>query len=835
MLLNYFRTWFRNILKYKTYAAINLLSLGIGIACCYLCVLYLLYDWSFDRFHQDHHRIYHVVGKIKYNETLRGSPKAGTWTETGLFPVALSSKMAAEVPEIETMTRIMGVVLETWDAGIHKEFLSPIQNLLFVDRSFEEMFSFPLIRGTFFSRPEQVVITRRFAQTLSNDIDSLVGNVLWLRRSPHRFFKNEKTIVTPVEIGGIVETPPRNSSLDFEILLPFSMSATFLEKKEREWDWQFSSNHYIRLADEADVEEVERKLTAFMQKQSGFGSLWIIETFQAKLQPITDLHHYTGPAFSFGVRRITNSFGVRRITNPLYGYILGGMGVLILSVACLNYVLLYVGRFNSRAKELSIRQVFGANQRHLRYQLLVECFGYSMLACVIGLMVAELASSPLEGVLQTPFTSSADPIQTTVILLSVACLIGLGTALYPAAFMSSVSAISILSKTAKAVRSGPFLKVLMAVQSAVTLVFVFCTIIIFEQTFFLLTADPGFKPTNLVRLHIDGLTKNEINRLQASLSSSPLVTASVRTNLPIELSNSVLIKDSSGNLIDDVTYFQVDGPFVETVGLQLVQGRALHPNSIPGDVIVNETFLKHLTSSEPLGQVITQADEGSRLRVSEQGFSGRIVGVVKDFYVRDLRHMVLPTIITIENDIAKGRYIFGEMLIRIQESSTEAFVPYLEELWKNLKIGGLLRFSFVEDDLRNFYTKEISWSKIVSGAALCAVLIASMGALGMISLAVARRRKEIAIRRVMGAVPSKIASGIVLNYALPGFIAAVIALPLSYFFMDEWLAMFAYRFQFGVGTILAAIFAGILLPLFGGFIHALKVASESPIEALRED
>ena len=145
-------------------------------------------------------------------------------------------------------------------------------------------------------------------------------------------------------------------------------------------------------------------------------------------------------------------------------------------------------------------------------------------------------------------------------------------------------------------------------------------------------------------------------------------------------------------------------------------------------------------------------------------------------------------------------------------------------------------FSFVEDDRRRFYTKEISWSKIVSGAALCAVLIASMGALGMISLAVVRRKKEIAIRRVMGAVPSKIASGIVLNYALPGFIAAVIALPLSYFFMDEWLSIFAYRFQFGVGTILVAVFHRYSFYRFiGGFVHALKVASESPIEALRED
>ncbi len=832
MLFNYFRTWFRNVIKYRTYAAINLLGLGIGIACCYLCVLYLLYDWSFDRFHQDHHRIYRVAGKIKYRDTIRGTPKAGTWTETVSFPVALSSMISAEFPEIELTTRITSDLAD-WAVGTHREFLRPMkknpgmQKVLFVDRSFEEMFSFPLIHGTFFSYPEQVVITRRFARTLANDIDSLIGKVLWLRFS-HSLFKDQEAIVAPIEIGGIVETPPRNSSLDFEILLPLSMSKTFLDREEGEWNWRFTSTHYIRLADDVNIEDMEKKLTERIQKQSSFNSLWDLEGFQGRLQPITDMHHNPG-----SVRQ--RAYGVRRTTNPLYGYILGGMSVLVLSVACLNYVLLYMGRFNSRTKELSLRQVFGANRRHLRHQLLVECFGYSILACVIGLAVAELASSPLEGILKTPLMSSTDPVQTTIILLLVACFIGLGTALYPAAFMSSVSAVSVLSKTAKAVRSGPFLKVLMAIQSGVTLVFVFCTIIIFEQTFFVIKADPGFEPTNLLKLDISKLKENEIARLQASLSSSPLVTSCVRTNLPLGWSNSILMKDSSGKLIDYVTYYQVDGPFLDTVGLRLLSGRSLYPNPIQSDVIVNEAFQKHLTSSESIGQIISPAEEKLSAQMFGSDISRRIVGVVKNFHFQDLRHKAQPAIITLANDATWQRAFSGEILIRIQKDSTDEFIPYLKKLWKDLKIGGLLTFSFVEDDRRHFYAKEISWSKIVSGAALCAVLIASMGALGMISLSVARRKKEIAIRRVMGAVPSKIASGIVLNYALPGFIAAIIALPLSYFFMDEWLSIFAYRFQFGVSTILVTILLGILLPLTGGFLHALKIASESPSAALRED
>ena len=825
MISNYFRTWFRNVLKYKTYAAINLLGLGIGIACCYLCVLYLLYDWSFDRFHQDHHRIYRVNGKVMYDKSIIG-PSAGTWTETASFPVALSSMMVVEIPEIERTTRVTSSMpTTTWDVGTHKNFLRPVETVWFVDRSFEEVFSFPLIRGTFFSSPEQAVITRRFARTLSNDIDSLVGQVLWLRLSHTLgFFRDQKPIIASVEIGGIVETPPHNSSLDFEILLPLSMSPTFLDKKEGKWNWHFMSNHYIHLAEEANIEDIEKKLTQIIQKQSSFNSVWDLDTFTGRLQSIAELR-----------RQVVYDAFQRRTTNSSYGYILVGISVLVLSVACLNYVLLYVGRFNSRTKELGIRQVFGANLRHLRYQLLVECFGYSILACIIGLMIAELASSSLESVLRTPFIFLVEPTQTVIILLILACLIGIGTALYPTIFISSVSALSVLSKTSKAVRAGPFLKVLMAIQSGVTLVFVFCAVIIFQQTFFVITADPGFEPANLVRVNTGGLTKNEINRLQASLSASPLVTSCVRTNLPLGWSNSILVKDSSDKFIDEVNYYQVDGPFLETVGLQLVQGSPLHPNSIPGDVLVNEAFQKHLTSPQPLGQVITQADTKYRSPVFGRDVSGRIVGVIKNFRFQSLHHTVPPTIITtVPNEATTERQDI-EILIRIQDGRAEAFGVYLKSLWKDLKTEQQLMFSYVEDDRRHFYTKEISWSKIVSGATLCAVLIASMGVLGMISLAVTRKRKEIAIRRVMGAVPSKIASGIVLNYAVPGFIAAIIALPLSYFFMDEWLSIFAYRFQFGVGTILVAILLGILLPLIGGFLHALKVAYDSPIEALRED
>ena len=232
----------------------------------------------------------------------------------------------------------------------------------------------------------------------------------------------------------------------------------------------------------------------------------------------------------------------------------------------------------------------------------------------------------------------------------------------------------------------------------------------------MIATDPGFEPANLVRLKTLGLNENEIGRLQQSISTHPLVTSCLRTHQGLGSSNSIKIKDSSGRVIDGVNYFQVDGSFLKTVGLKLLYGKPLYPNPIQGDVIVNEAFQKHLMSSEPIGQVIEPADERSKSRVFGSGINGRIVGVVKDFRFQSLRHTVSPTMITIVNEPSKWSHITGEILIRVREDSAEAFGAYLKELWKDLKIGGLLRFSYVEDERRTFYAKEISWSKIVSGA-----------------------------------------------------------------------------------------------------------------------
>lgn len=209
---------------------------------------------------------------------------------------------------------------------------------------------------------------------------------------------------------------------------------------------------------------------------------------------------------------------------------------------------------------------------------------------------------------------------------------------------------------------------------------------------------------------------------------------------------------------------------------------------------------------------------------------------MKDFHFQDLHHSVSPTIITIAEPGQRRTDRFREMLIRIDAERTAGVLNHLRIAWEALGTEKPLRFSFVEEKLKNAYTHETRWSALVAGASLCAILIASMGTLGLVSLSVARREKEIALRKILGASPSKIAEGIVFNLTAPGFLSVIVALPLAYFLMEHWwLSNFPYRIEMGVGTVLSAILVGVLLPIAGGFLHSFRVASRSPIDALRED
>ena len=828
MFRNYFLAALRNLRHQKPYALINLLGLGLGIGCCYLFVLYILHDWSFDRFHQNSDRIYRITMQAKYRAIENMGPLAGKDALLTGFPSALAQVVISQIPEIEMTTRIVlaSIKWPNWNIKVEREnFRSMdeirVNEIILVDESFYEMFSFPFISGSFHPKSNGIVLSEDLAT--SNDANELIGKTLSIQSERYK----DEASMQSVEVTGIIESPPSNSSLRFKALLPFHMRTKLLGHKNEGWSWWNNGSFYfVRLAPGANIDSIEEKLTQIIKKHPF--SLYDPNSLLIRLQPISELHYDD-------FRGAYRGLGLLPGANPLYAYILLGISVLILSVACVNYSLLYAGRFSARVKEFGLRQILGAARNHLGYQLLFECFSFSLLACIVGLSFAELMTPTLEGVLQTQFTSFTNPFITTIILFAIASITGFSTALYPAALISSLSPLSIVRRDAKFGRSGPFLKVLMGIQCGITLSLVFSALVMARQVYFLTTNDLGFNIHNLVSVNIEDLrsTGDQAGVLQQSLATIPGVISISKTRQPIGWSFSTKLRDDGGNTIEDVNFFQADNNFVQTVGLEIVHGRGFEEGEQTGQVIINESLQKRMGITNPLGQSLSPVENRSRLFGNAP--SGQIVGVVKDFHFQDLHHSVSPTVITIAELGQRRTDRFREMLIRIDAERTAEFLSHLRVAWEALGTEKPLRFSFVEENLKNAYTHETRWSALVAGASLCAILIASMGTLGLVSLSVARKEKEIALRKILGASPSKIAEGIVFNLTASGFLAAVVALPIAYFFMEHYLSNFPYRIEMGVGTVLSAILVGVLLPIAGGFLHSFRVASRSPIDALRED
>ena len=830
MFRNYLLATLRNLRHQKPYALINLLGLGLGIGCCYLCVLYILHDWSFDRFHQDSDRIYRITMHAKYRAIENMGPLAGKDALMTGFPSGLAQVVISQIPEVETTTRIVCASIKwpNWNLKVEKENFRSIDEIrvneiILVDESFYEMFSFPFISGSFPVRSNGIVLSEDMAAMLSNNATELIGKTLSIQSERYK----DEASMQSVEVTGIIESPPSNSNLRFKALLPFHLRTKLLGQKREGWSWWSNGGiYFVRLAPGADIASIEEKLTQIMKKHPH--PLYDPDSLRIRLQPISELHYHV-------YRGTYRGIGLLPGANPLYAYILLGISVLILSVACVNYSLLYAGRFSARVKEFGLRQILGAARNHLGYQLLFECFSFSILACIVGLSFAELMTPTLEGVLQTQFTSFTNPFITTIILFAIASITGFSTSLYPAALISSLSPLSIVRRDAKFGRSGPFLKVLIGIQCGITLSLVFAALVMARQVYFLTTNDLGFNIHNLISVNIEDLrsTGDQAGVLQQSLAASPGVISIAKTRQPIGWSFSTKLRDDGGNTIEDVNFFQADNNFVQTVGLEILYGRGFEEGEQTGQVIINESLQKRMGITNPLGQSLSPVENRSRLFGNAP--SGQIVGVVKDFHFRDLHHSVSPTIITITEQGQRRTDRFREMLIRIDAERTAEFLSHLRVAWEALGTEKPLRFSFVEETLKNAYTHETRWSALVAGASLCAILIASMGTLGLVSLSVARKEKEIALRKILGASPSKIAEGIVFNLTVPGLLSAVVALPIAYFFMEHYLSNFPYQIEMGVGTVLSAILMGVLLPIAGGFLHSFRVASRSPINALREE
>jgi len=794
MLRNYAVISCRTIVKNAGYSLISLLGLAVGLASFILILAYVRFETSYDLFHEKADRTYRLT-----SADVRPGEKPGEFDASNPDPAATVLK--TEFPEVRHAARVMKQFSDP--AVLSFEGRAFAESGLIADQDFLGIFSFPFIRGDrsrALAAPGTIVITERVARNLFGDQDP-VGKIL---SYGIRGGKGDLTVT------GVARDVPRNSHLRFDYLLSL---ATLEARKEDAYmfkNWRVGNfTIYAELSDPAMRKPLEGKLAAWVDKNLPEGSKAGLRFF---LQPLKDIH------LRSNIRgELATNNEIRTVSLFL------AIAVLILLIAAVNYMNLVTARSSTRAREIGIRKVTGADRRQLLRQFLGESLIFAVLALAASLVLVRFALvrfNSLAG-LELGLRDLVEP--SFVLLVAGATLIvGLLAGAYPALVLSALQASKVIKEHTASGRKGSRLRdALVAGQFTASIALIICALVVSGQLRFISTQRLGFDREHVVVIPIrEPETLAKAGAIRDELLRHPEVeSASVSSGLPTgirsRLGNVKLKNDLGEPVTISYNFDYVDAHFIDVFKIPLVSGRNFSPDldADQATAIVNEAFLKQAGWADPLGKDINFFD------------SRRVIGVVGDFNFRSFHDPIAPmALIPRQGD---------KIAVRIRPGDVPNTIALLKDVFERNTATQPFDFFFLEDDFNALYRKERRAGQIFGAFAFLAVLIACLGLLGLAAFAVERRTKEIGIRKVMGASAPRLAVKLSREFVVLVLLANVIAWPVAYYAMSRWLRAFAYRIPLGVGTFALAALAAFGVALLTVGALTLRAASRNPVESLR--
>jgi putative ABC transport system permease protein len=757
MIKNYLLISFRSLRKHFSYSLINILGLGLGLATCLLLVTWIRHELSFDKFHDKADRIYRF--SLEYGNG--GQVASTSVSPTALLPAILS------LPEAETGARYYKVSgRNPWI--VRYEDNSFRESKFYVaDSTFFDVFTFPLLKGNpkeALREPYSVVLTESIAKKYFGNEEPL-GKLLKVN--------NKREFV----VTGVVADLPENSLFRFELLGSFTSLPPQMLRTQ--W-WSANYQTFVLVKENADADALEAKTNEIVQKEippSGNGDF-----VKYNKMALTDI--YLKSPFS-------NEPEV--VSDIRYVYIFSAVAVLILLIACINYINLATAKAADRAKEVGIRKVVGA----LRNQLFTQFIGESILITFFAFAFAFLLSQimlPLFNELtgkNFPATVLLEPsflLVSIVTLLVIAVLAGA----YPAFAITSFKPVTVLKGNFKTSGRGIWLrKGLVVFQFAISIILITGTIIIVKQLNYIQAKNLGYDKEQVIHMPLDSLTevsyasfKNELQRTGTAVE----VGRGSESPVQVQAGYTINTKGNAGQGVV-ITGLLVDHTYLPTVGLELLYGRNFtesewdrHVRDTTYTFILNEAAVRalFLEPSEAVGKI---ADMGGR--------EGEIIGVAKDFHFNSLHREINPLVIFQEDQ-------FSKIFIRLPEGSIEENVAKVREIYSKLYTHRPFEFQFLDEQYQDLYDNEQRLGSVFVVFATLAIIIACLGLLGLVSFSAAQKTKEIGIRKVMGATPTSIVVLITSDFTKLVLVSIVLGLPFAYWIMEQWLSAFAYKTEIGI-------------------------------------
>jgi putative ABC transport system permease protein len=807
---SYVKVASRNIAKRKLYSFINAFGLSIATAFCTLIYLYVQDEKSFDQFHQNREHIYQILtSNFEPSKFESGDPVP--YSRNPYMPAALGDVMLDELPEVQHMTRFVN-----YNQGIMRYGTNAFtQKFTGVDSGFFKMFSFKILAGDSRNPLRNVsdaVLTPAVAHKYFGD-ENPIGKI---------FTMDSNGDVKSFTVTAIIEAPPANSSLVFDMLVPMDAIPWFVSSRS---NWGSSSfPTFVQVHPGTHTTTLKMHLdtlfNTYMAEHRKYLADWVkppagYEPRVFEFQNLSDIH-------------LANDIYWDRVSDAKYSWILGGIAVMILIIAAINYISLALTTSASRRVEVGIRKVVGAQKSQIAWQFTLESLLLSLISmfvglALVGLFLPSFNQFTMKGIALT----STNMVAVIGVAFGVAALVGLLAGSYPAIFLSNFLPARVLKGRFTSRLQVGFTKPLVVLQFFLSTSMIICSVIMYQQMNYISTKDLGFNKEQVVVIPTqtgwNARANKTVEQFRNAIETDPVVMGVSGVTSSFSRGWSRRGFRVNGETKDAFVY-GVDTRYIPLLEIELTLGRNFDGNiaSDSSAVIVNEAMVRNMKWKDPLQEYLNWQEDST-------GPGAKVIGVVKDYHYMSLEHSVEPMLISLKAGVLTN------VLVKLTSGDLPEKVARLKQTWTTLFPDRPFEYTFLDQDLAAQYDMHERWSKIMGLSTIFAILIACLGLFGLAGVNAVNRTKEIGIRKVMGAQLASIFILMNKQYLWLAAIAFVLSIPVSWYVMQQWLGTFKFAITVGWEIFAFSLMAGLTVALLTVSYHAIRVALINPASTLKAE
>lgn len=793
MFKNYLKIAFRNLWRNKTFSIINIIGLAIGLAGSFFLLLFILNETGYNKCHEKRHNIYRVLeNKIDF-EIIQPN-----------CPFKMSESLLAHFPEIEASTRIRYIYRVAFqkDNNYINEY-----RVYAADPSIFNIFTLPVVSGNkelFLTEPSSIVISKKIAKKYFPGQDA-IGKEMQMKMDNESY---------TFRVDGIMEDIPQKSTIKADILCHVDMmwerSKIYFPDKSDFINWDFSPcETYLLLADKYNYLQLEEKLPGFIEKHVGGGT-----NVEFTLQAFSDIYFHS--------RDLMNT---RNWGNLQKIYNFSVLALLILFIACSNYIILSTAQSMKRFKEIGIRKVVGADRRTLIKQILTEGILVSLIALPVSVVIMEISIPFINNLLGADLKIYyLNNWEFLAGLIGISILVGIISGSYLAFFLSRFNPISILNNKANTGSSKSHIRSALIVIQLI----IFSALIIVSQTIssqinHAINSDLGYNKKNLVKIFIDENFINHIGNFKNEIKTNPnIINVSAASYTPPEAGWQKMsyqhATDPEKQVI--VEQLDVDYDFIETLGLEILQGRNFSKEytlDSENAILISESAVDKFGLTNPIGSTV-KASETEKLNV---------IGVINDIHMRSLKEEIMPLVIRLTDDN------LHEIIVRIAPGTYDETIKFLEDKMGEFNTESPMEHISVQENIEYLYHEESKLKRTLNTFTILAMFISVLGLFALSLFMVRQKTKSIGIRKVFGASHRDILQLIATEFFVLVLIANVIAWPAAWYISDLWLQKYAYRIGFNIQAYIISLIVSIFLVMLTVGINTTRAANANPVDSLK--